>query len=420
MVSPDDLTTTRLQIHNRMFAPKINALPMGLNGNAVLPPGANIKQPEKPPTPPEVQLTRIVHYNADHSGCGLWRMSWPAHLLNFHNKAMVTESTVMILDPKWYANVKAIRVQRQATTSQKLFVQHLKEIQKTVGFRLIYEIDDVVFREDIPDYNKFKSAFISDEIRNNTTEIINMCDEVTVTCNFMRDLYRERTGKQEITVIPNFPPRFWMGNYFDERRVSMNYDKHKKRPRILYAGSGAHFDVENRTGQRDDFEHVNKVIIDTRFKYRWVFIGAFPPTLHPYIQKGDIEFHPWQKLYDYPKKIHDLEIQMSVAPLQDNNFNRAKSDLKYVEACCYGLPVACQDLCTYEDAEIKFKTGEEMIECIDRELSKAGRYKNQAIQRRKVAEDRFLEHDRNLDCYLELYQHPYRSDKRVNLKRYNP
>lgn len=398
-----------------MFTPKLhNTLPMGLNA-------ASPVQPVKEePRPQEAQLTRVVHYNADHSGCGLWRMSWPSHLINFHGKGMITESTVMILDPKWYQGVKAIRLQRQATPTQKLFVQHLKQMQKEIGFKLIYEVDDVIFREDIPDYNKFKFAFMSDEVRQSAIDIINLCDEVTVTCDFMRDLYRERTGKQEITVIPNFVPRFWMGNFFDERKVSMNYDRHKKRPRILYAGSGAHFDVENKTGQKDDFEHVIRAVIDTRRKYQWVFIGAYPLALQPYVQNKEIEFHPWQRLYDYPKKIADLEIQMSVAPLQDNNFNRAKSDLKHIEGCCYGIPVACQDMVTYKDAEIKFKTGEEMIDCIDRELKQAGRYKNQAVQRRKIAEKRFLEHDFNLDCYMELYTTPYRDSKRVNLARYNP
>jgi hypothetical protein len=211
-----------------------------------------------------------------------------------------------------------------------------------------------------------------------------------------------------------------MGNYYNERRISENYDANDKRPRILYAGSGAHFDVDNRVGQNDDFAHVCNAIIKTRHKYRWVFLGAFPLPLHPYITNGDLEFHPWQQLYSYPEKIYNLRVNMLVAPLQDNTFNKAKSDLKYIEACCYGIPVACQDLVTYKDAEIKFKTGAEMINRIEEELGRVGRYKNQAIQRRKVAEGRFLELDKNLDCYTELYTLPYRDPKRVNLARYNP
>lgn len=369
--------------------------------------------------PPETNLMRVVQYPADYSGCGLYRMSTPAHLLNFHQKAMVQESTVMIADPNWYANVKVVRVQRQATPHQLSFIKFLKDVQKHHKFKIVYEVDDIVFREDIPEYNKFKFAFMPDEIRNSSQQIMEMCDEITTTNRFIADYYSSKLNKKEVTVVPNFPPRWWIGNYFSESKVSQNFDKHKKRPRILYSGSGAHFDVDNRVGQKDDFEHVIDVIIKTRFMYRWVFIGAYPFRLKPYIDNGDLEFHPWQKLYDYPKKIAELEIQMMVAPLQKNTFNNAKSDLKYIEACCYGLPVACQDMITYQDAELKFNTGDEMIDLIKSEMTHVGRYKNQAIQRRKVAEDRYLELDKNIDCYYELFAYNYGDSRRVNLKRYN-
>jgi hypothetical protein len=375
------------------------------------------KQSEQPS---ETNLPRVIQFGADLSGCGLYRLAWVSHLLNFQGKAMVTDTNVMILDERYYNNLQVVRLQRQATTPQKEFVKFLKSIQPKYNFRIIYEVDDVVFREDIPDYNKFKTAFTSDEIRNNVTEIINMCDEVTVTCDFMRDLYSERTGKKEITVIPNFPAKFWIGNYYNHDRLVSLFDKNKKKPRLLYAGSGAHFDVDNRVGQKDDFEHVLKAIIDSRHKYQWVFIGAFPPSLRQYIQNGEIEFHQWQRLYEYPQKIYDLGIQMAVAPLQDNSFNKAKSDLKFIESCAYGFPVACQDLCTYQDAEIKFKTGDEMLDCINREMKSGWDYKVKAPKRRAVAENRFLELDKNLDCYLELFTTPYGSPKRTNLKRYNP
>lgn len=374
---------------------------------------------KKPEQPSEVNLPRVVQFGADLSGCGLYRLGWVSHLMNYQGKAMVTDTNVMVLDPRWYINVKAVRLQRQATTPQKEFVKFLKEVQKEHKFKLIYEIDDVVFREDIPDYNKFKSAFVSNEIRNNVVEIMGMCDEISVTCEFMKELYRERTGKNEITVIPNFPAKMWIGNYFNPDRINQLYDKNKARPRILYTGSGAHFDVENRTGQKDDFEHVVKAIIDTRFKYRWVFIGAYPIPLHQYVQNGDIEFHPWQRLYDYPKKISELGVQMMVAPLQDNTFNKSKSDIKYIEACAFGLPVACQDLCTYKDAEIKFKTGDEMLYQIENELRRAGHYKNSSHKRRRVAEERFIENEDNINCYTELFFTPYGSPNRKLLAKYN-
>lgn len=371
------------------------------------------------PRPPELDLNRSLNYYADYSGCGFWRLIWPEHLLNAHQKLIVHGSTVMCFDPNYFRGVKTVRIQRQATPAQLQFVRFLKDLSKKVGFRLIYEIDDLVFSEDIPEYNKFKPAFTDPQIRKTAQEIMELCDEITVTCDFMKQYYLDKTGNKNVTVIPNYPPKWWIGNFYNEKRISENYDANEKRPRILYAGSGAHFDVDNRVAQNDDFAHVCDTIIKTRHKYKWVFLGAFPIPLHPYVQNGDLEFHPWQQLYSYPEKIYNLKVNMLVAPLQGNTFNKAKSDLKYIEACCFGLPIACQDLVTYQDAPIKFKTGDEMVDCIDEALAKKGKYMNACAKYRKVAEGRWLENEDNINKYTELYTHPYGSSERKLINSIN-
>jgi glycosyltransferase involved in cell wall biosynthesis len=277
---------------------------------------------------------------------------------------------------------------------------------------LVYEIDDLVFHEDIPDYNKFKSAFVDPKIRQSALDIMREMDEITVTNKFMQEYYRDKTGNQNITVIPNYPPKWWMGQYYDEDKIIRNWKKNKKKPRILYPASGAHFDVENRTKQRDDFFHVNEVIAKTVDKFQWVFVGAYPLPLQHLVKTGKIEFHPWQRLYEYPSLIDNLNCNMFIAPLQDNTFNKAKSDLKYIEACCYGLPIACQDLCTYGNAPYRFKTGDEMIDIIKDVLGNYSNYRKISRESRQVAETRWLEHDDNVDKYLELYKYPYKDPKR--------
>jgi hypothetical protein len=385
-------------------------------GNKFLQP----QQPQKPVEQPrEMSLPRFVNYLADYSGCGHWRVIWPEQLINAYQIGVSQSNTCMVFDPKWYEGVKAVKIQRQATTDQKRFIEHLKTIQQQCGFKIIYEVDDVVFREDIPDYNRFKFAFDSDEIRQNCIDIINMADEVTVTCDYMRKLYQERTGKKEITVIPNFPPFFWMGYLFNHSKICNNLDKTYKKPRILYTGSGAHYDVENKTGGKDDFEHVVQKIIDTRHKYQWVFMGAFPPPLQKYIQSGEIEFHPWQNLYQYPKKIFDLNINMMIAPLQDNTFNKSKSDIKFIEACILGIPVACQDIETYQDSILKFKNGDDMIDIIDKTLKNKPKYRKLSLDMRAIGETRFLENQDNLGCIMESYTTPYNSPERKYLKKWN-
>ena len=369
--------------------------------------------------PPEASTPRVMQYYADYSGCGFWRMIWPEHLLNAFGHFTVHGSTVMNLDPRSYINTKVVRIQRQATEHQLKFVNFLKEISKEIGFRIVYEIDDLVFSEDIPDYNKYKPAFTDPKIRKNCQEIMLLCDEITVTNEFMKQYYMEKTGHKNVTIIPNFPPKFWLGHFYDEKQISSNYDTYKRKPRILYAGSGAHFDVDNRVNQNDDFAHVIKAIYDTVDKYQWVFLGAYPLPLRNLVQSGKIEFHPWANLYHYGERIKNLRINMMVAPLQNNNFNKSKSDLKLVEANCFGLPIACQNLCTYENAKFKFDTGEEMISAIDDVLSKKGRYMNISAKARNDANDRWMENDNNIGCYGELFSHPYGDPKRIQLNKIN-
>ncbi len=379
----------------------------------------NKPQVAKLPAQPEGNLPRFLNYYADYSGCGHWRMIWPEQVMNAHSKAVVHGTTVMNVDERYYIQTKGVRIQRQATPQQLEFVKWLRKVADKNNFRLIYEIDDICFSEDIPDYNKYKTAFEDPNIRKSAQEMMSICDEITVTCPFMRDYYRDKTGNQNVTVLPNFMPKFWLDRFYDNNRTMESFDRNKKKPRILYAGSGAHFDVENRVKFKDDFYHVNDVIRNTVDKYQWVFLGAHPLPIRDLVQSGKVEFHPWRKLYEYGKGLFDLNVNMIVAPLQDNTFNRAKSDLKYIEACALGLPIACQDLCTYDNAPIKFKTGDEMIAQIETTLKDRKRYKSLCKKARQYADTRWLEDDRNIDCYTELYQYGVNDPKRLNLSRYN-
>lgn len=401
-----------------LVSPFVSPFVQPFAGTSLTLPGGGMQTSPLPP-PPETQLPRVLNYYADYSGCGFWRMVWPEHILNAHQKLVVHGSTVMCFDPNYFRGVKTIRIQRQATEHQLKFIQFLKQLSGQLKFKIIYEIDDLVFSEDIPEYNKFKPAFTDPKIRKTAQEIMAMCDEITVTCEFMRDYYKSKTGNKNITIIPNYPPKFWMGRFYNEKNISENYDRCIKKPRVLYAGSGAHFDVENRVGQNDDFAHVNSIIEKTADKYQWVFLGAYPLPLQHLVRSGKAEFHPWERLYTYPEKIHSLKVNAMVAPLQDNTFNRAKSDLKLIEAGCYGIPIVCQDMCTYKDAPFKFKSGDEMVDQLDEILGKKGRYMNISAKHRKLVENRWLELDQNIDKYLELYTLPYGDPKRKLINSIN-
>lgn len=379
--------------------------------------------PQPPPIEmPEANLPRALNYYADYGGCGFWRMVWPEFLLNGYHKACISGLTQMILDMRFYGPIKAIRMQRQATPIQNAFIKELSKTRSQVGFRLIYEIDDIVFKDDIPDYNRCKDAFVDPAIVKSILEIMSEMDEISVTCKYMKDYYISKTGNKNVTIIPNYPPKFWLDRFYDKKRVEDLYEKNKKRPRILYSGSGTHIDVLNRTGMNDDFAHVVDAIIKARKKFKFVWKGCYPLAVKPFIDNGEMEYIDWSALFDYPKGLYDTNCNVAFAPLMDNVFNKSKSNIKMIEAGALGMPGAYQDLCTYEDAEMRFKNGSDLIDQLDYITSDFDRYMEMSDKSRKFVEGLWLED--HLDEYEALYFTSFgskeRNQKSAQLIKNNP
>ena len=372
------------------------------------------------PEIPGQNLPRAINYLADYGGCAYYRCMSPNMMLNLYQKAVIMESTTMILDPRFYQNVKAVKIQRQATPAQREFVKLLKQLSKDLNFKLIYEVDDIVFREDIPDYNKNKEAFVSDEIRNSVMDIMNMCDEITVTCDFMRDYFIEKTGNKNVTVIPNYLSKDWFDRYYNLNSLIKSYEKNKKKPKISIFASSTHVDVANRANQQDDFTEVVQSIIKTRTMYKWQFYGSFPLPLKPFIDSGEIVYYPWTPLPDFARTMSQSDSQLTFAALQDNNFNKAKSNIKLIESGALGIPCVCPDMVTYKDAFLKYKTGDEFIDQIKYALKDQTRYADLCKKSRTHSEKYWLEDEKNLGKHYEAYFTPYGSPERKYLKECNP
>jgi hypothetical protein len=375
-----------------------------------------IKTPEPPPIEmPEMKLPRCINYYADYGGCGFWRMIWPEFCLNSYQKAVISGLTCMVLDLRFYQNIKTIRMQRQATPTQNSFIKELYKAKSQFGYRLVYEVDDIVFKDDIPDYNRCKDAFVDQTIIDSILDIMKMMDEITVTCQYMKDYYIEKTGNKNITVIPNYPPKFWLDRFYNKKRIEELYEKNKKRPRILYAGSGTHIDVTNRTGMKDDFSNVVDEIIKARKKFKFVWKGCYPLAVKPFIENGEMEYVDWSQLLDLPQSIYDLGCNAVYAPLVDNVFNKSKSNIKMVEAGAFGLPGAYQDLCTYKDAEIKFNNGKDLIDQLEYITSDYDRYMKLSDNSRKFTEGLWLED--HLDVYEAIYTTEWGSKERNEMSQ---
>jgi len=403
-------TVSNFGLQNIIGAP--HGLPHGLASHNFAKPG-----PVIPPIEiPGQDLKRAICYLADYGGCGFYRGIGPNLLLNLHNKAVVMDSTTMILDPRFYETVEAVKFQRQATLQQKQFVQVLKEISKqNKRLKLIYEIDDVVFGEDIPLYNRNREAFTSPEIRQNIMDIISMMDEVTVTCDYFRDYLIDKTGNKNVSTLPNYLMKWWFDRYYNLGDLTKKFEKNKKKPIIAIFASGTHVDVLNRVNQQDDFEKVVPEIIKTRTDFNWHFYGSHPLPLKSFIDRGEMKFFNWAPLPDFPEAMANSGAQVTFAALQDNHFNRCKSNIKLIEAGALGLPCVCPDMPTYKDAFLKYSTGAEFIDCLKLVTKNQNNYVEHCKKARAHAEKFWLDDDANLMKHHESYFTKYGDPNRKYL-----
>lgn len=349
-------------------------------------------------------IPNVIQYNSDYHGCGFWRLLWPQLVLNMRELAGVSHTQVYIRDFVHYAKADVIHMQRQGRANQVSFFKKLHHIRERMQFRMIYEADDILFGHEIPEYNFAKKDIEETNDPSAIRETIELCDEMTVSTPYLRDYYLKHTNQKKISVIPNYPPLFWLSQYYSEERLLSNYRQFKNRPRILYSGSPSHF---NQEGSIDDFTHVVDAIIATKDEFKWIFVGGLPKALEPFILTGEMEHHPWQTIEMLPRFLTMLRPCMMFAPLRENTFNMAKSDIKFLEAGGVGLPVVCQDMSTYAIAPHRFKSGEDMIEKIRKILQTEDTFLEASREGRKIVDHRWLERSENIGRYADLYSFPY-------------
>ena len=133
--------------------------------------------------------------------------------------------------------------------------------------------------------------------------------------------------------------------------------------------------------------------------------------LKQFIGKG-IEFHPWCSILDYPQKLREMDVDVSIAPLQNNAFSRSKANIKLTEAGMQGIPCVAQNIDCYNSDGWKylFDTAEEMFKKVDQILRTETSYMEACKFAREYSE-KFLLQD-HLDEYTLLYTTDYGDIKR--------
>lgn len=345
-------------------------------------------------------------FPADTTGCDFYRNFCPRETIEHCvGNIMFNTCRKFLVDDNFFRGINVNILQRQVNTSQcEYYLKYIIPMSRKYGSWIVYNIDDCIYKDDIPKYNKAWEVYQDEQYMQNVYKMLNASDFVLVTTDELGEYYTKRFGvsKDSIVVIPNYLPRWWIEHCYDLEKSVKNYNKNKSRPRIGLIGAPSHYDV-NKKNIENDITQILPYIKKTIKDYKWVIFGSKIPELDEYVSKGDIEFHGGIDILHYPDRVSKLNLQYVVAPLQDNTFNRCKSNIKLTESWAMGIGCAAQDICSYNKYTKDVFNNEDSLDFIlKRDLRDEDTFSEKISSNFSKMNDWWLES--HLDIWLRLYR----------------
>ena len=282
----------------------------------------------------------------DVGGCSYYRVLFISQLISqLYANATFCDARLLFNNTGLFPSLSSFRLQRACGVRDiQWFENILLAAKRAYGFPVVYEIDDILVRDDIPEYNCYRDIFR--EGAQAIPVFMNGSDAVTVTCDPLADYYSRKFNipRAKFRVIPNYLPRYFFDSY-DEAVVRDRLASQKSRkPRICFSCGVSHFDV-NQVGSGDDFTGILDWIVQNRHRYQFIFHGGFPPALKRF--ENDFVTIPVGPFLDYPRVRRSIRADLFIQPLKRSLFNECKSPIKLLESWAEGVPAFVQDLACY-------------------------------------------------------------------------
>jgi len=192
----------------------------------------------------------------------------------------------------------------------------------------IFGQDDLGYA--ISQFNPYYHSNYKD-MKRRVYQVLQWCDRLIVTTEPLAEAYRHCSN--DIAIIPN---------YIDFSRWQGIIPKHrprKNKPRVGWAGAAQHL---------GDLQLIEPVVKNLAKYVDWIFFGMCPKALRPCL----CEYHPMVTFDNYPTYLANLDLDLAIAPLENNAFNEAKSNLRLLEYGMMSYPVVCSDIYPYQNAPV--------------------------------------------------------------------
>ncbi|GEM_PF-5619491 len=227
---------------------------------------------------------------------------------------------------------------------QRNFVAEMPfaNLEKMFGDKLpkiIYEFDDAFDR--IPRHHPGHAYY--KKMQADFKEYVRRADLVTVASRVQKEYYSHLNTN--IVVIPN--------TVIDEiwRQDKKPAKRSKKRVSILFSGTNGHL---------KDFRLIESILerILTEYKngVELLFWADIPTKLEKLPNFKRIAYF-MDNYYDYATVLKSIDADFALVPLEYNDFNMAKTHIKWLEYSACAIPGIFSDIPAYEEFVQDYKTG---------------------------------------------------------------
>jgi hypothetical protein len=170
------------------------------------------------------------------------------------------------------------------------------------------------------------------DLRKRLRRLLEHSDRLIVATEPLKEEYSRWIS--DVKIVPNYLEK---AKWLD---LTANIKSREgKKMRVGWAGGAQH---------QGDLEFILPVVEATKNELDWIFMGMCPDQIRPFIK----EYHAGVHFDLYPQKLADLDLDLAIAPLEYNNFNMAKTNLRLLEYGVLGWPVVCSDITPYRNAPV--------------------------------------------------------------------
>jgi len=191
--------------------------------------------------------------------------------------------------------------------------EHLVTAAKAAGLAIWVDYDDHF--EQVPLYHPLHADVSMHELKKRYTAFLQVADAVSVTTEVL--YHQARQYNDNVHHIPNALP---------STITPMHREQHDP-IRVIYRGSPRHL---------EDVREVREGFVDSE-KLEYTFFWLLPYFLEGILPRW--HYFGRSKLQTYLKNLHEVQPDWVIVPMIDNTFNKAVSNIAWLEATWAGAAV---------------------------------------------------------------------------------